>query len=81
MLTEAVFGAELESLEIEAGRQAVEALRRRNCQRRLRELRRRIAEAEKSGDRREAVRLVAERQELERGLAPPGGGRSAEPRP
>ena len=59
------------------GRQAYEALERKALERSLIDVRRAMAEAEKSGDRQECVRLLEVQSELKRRLGLREGGRAA----
>jgi hypothetical protein len=67
-LAEAILSEEVEGREItlEYGRQCLESLRRSGDQRRLRDLKVRIKEAERAGNTAEVMRLLKELQSLER---------------
>jgi DNA primase len=62
---------------IEEGRQALAALQRKALEKRLADVRRDIAEAEKKRDREQCVRLLQAKAELERELGLRQGGRAA----
>jgi len=71
-LAEAILSEEVEGREItlEYGRQCLESLRRSDDQRRCRDLKVRIKEAERLGDSAEVMRLLKELQSLERSGGP-----------
>lgn len=66
LLSKIVFEEDAHSCSLDDGRQACAALRVRSWERRYRSVRRQIAEAEKSGDRREALRFLQFKTKLER---------------
>ena len=66
LLSKIAFEEDAHSCSLDDGRQARGALRVRSWERRYRSVRRQIAEAEKSGDRREALRFLQLKTKLER---------------
>ena len=65
LLSKIVFEEDAHSCSLDDGRQAHVALRVRSWERHYRSVRRQIAEAEKSGDRREALRFLQLKTKLE----------------
>ena len=66
LLSKIVFKEDAHPCSLDDGRQAYGALRARSWERRYRSVRRQIAEAEKLGDRREALRFLQLKTKLER---------------
>ena len=62
------FAADRGGVTLEEGRRAFEALKRRSLERKVRAARREMVEAERSGDRKKAMDLMAERSEIEKRL-------------
>ena len=67
-LSRIIFETDSQPCSLDDGRQAYAALRKMEWEREYRSLRRRIAQAEKSGDRRAAIELLRTKTELERRL-------------
>ena len=67
-LSRIIFETDSQPCSLDDGRQAYAALRKMGWEREYRSLRRRIAQAEKSGDRRAAIELLRTKTELERRL-------------
>ena len=67
-LSRIIFERDSQPCSLDDGRQAYAALRKMEWEREYRSLRRRIAQAEKSGDRRAAIELLRTKTELERRL-------------
>ena len=63
-----VFDRDRREVSIEEGRQAVGAIERLRWEREYRQVRREIAEAERSGDREKSLTLLQRKVELERRL-------------
>ena len=70
LLSKIVFEEDARPGSLDDGRQACGALRERSWERRYRSVRGQIAEAEKSGDRREALRFLQLKTKLEREREP-----------
>lgn len=79
ILTRAAFDDHDLTVTVEDGRTALSALQRNSCERRYRAVRREIAEAENSGDRKKAIELLGTKMQLEKKLGMLGKGRGAEP--
>ncbi len=67
-LSRIIFEMDSQPCSLDDGRQAYAALRQMEWEREYRSLRRRIAQAEKSGDRRAAIELLRTKTQLERRL-------------
>ena len=67
-LSRIIFEMDSQPCSLDDGRQAYAALRKMEWEREYRSLRRRIAQAEKSGDRRAAIELLRTKTQLERRL-------------
>jgi hypothetical protein len=68
VVSQIVFDRDRRPCSIEQGRQALAALERQGWEKMYRAVRRDIVEAERGGDRREALRLLQTKTELERKL-------------
>lgn len=67
-VSQIVFDRDRQPFSIEQGRHALAALQRKGWEKQYRSVRRDIVEAERGGDRREALRLLQTKTELERKL-------------
>ena len=76
-LARILFEKDQPACTIEEGHQAFAALQRKALEKRLIDVRREIAEAEKNGDREQCLRLLQAKAELERRLGLRQGGRAA----
>ena len=79
ILTRAAFDDHDLAVSVEDGQTALSALQRNSWERRYRAVRREIAEAENSGDRKKAIELLGTKMQLERKLGMLGKAREGEP--